>query len=67
MTELLRAGRAAKKLDVSVDRLYSLTREGVVPAVSLGRMLRWSESQLNEFIESGGKRFEGGWKKRKER
>ena len=64
MAELLRAASAAKKLDISVDRLYSLTRDGIVQCCYLGRMIRWSENQLDEFIQQGGRRFDGGWKRK---
>lgn len=63
MPELLRAGKAASKLDLSVDRLYTLTRENIIPCVYLGRQIRWSEEKLNEFIERGGERWSGGWRK----
>lgn len=63
MSELLRANMAAKKLDLSVDRLYTLTREKIVPCVYLGRQIRWSEKKLDDFIEQGGERFAGGWRK----
>ncbi len=63
MAELLRANKAAKKLDLSVDRLYALTREKIIPCVYLGRQIRWDEDQLDAFIESGGKPWSGGWRK----
>jgi hypothetical protein len=67
MAELLRAASAAKKLDISVDRLYSLSRDGIIPTCYLGRMIRWDDKQLDNFIQQGGRRFDGGWKKRKKR
>lgn len=63
MTELLRANNAAKKLDLSVDRLYALTREEIIPCVYLGRQIRWSADALDEFIRTGGKSWSGGWRK----
>ena len=67
MAELLRAASAARKLDISVDRLYSLSRDGIIPTCYLGRMIRWNVNQLDEFIQQGSRRFDGGWKKRKKR
>ena len=67
MAELLRAASAAKKLDVSIDRLYSLSRDGIIPTCYLGRMIRWDDKKLDNFIQQGGRRFDGGWKKRKKR
>ena len=63
MTELLRASKAAKKLDLTVDRLYALTRENIIPCVYLGRQIRWDEKKLDDFIETGGKSWSAGWRK----
>ncbi len=64
MTTLLRSVEAAEKLDITEYQLYAKTREKIIPAVRIGRMLRWSDEALNEFIKSGGKGYPGdGWKK----
>jgi excisionase family DNA binding protein len=65
MTELLRSGPAADYLNITEYQLYNKTREGIIPAVRIGRQLRWSKEALDEFIQSGGKGFdgEGGWRK----
>ena len=64
MTTLLRSGEAAKMLDITEYQLYAKTREGIIPSVRIGRMLRWSDDALNEFIMSGGKGYPGdGWRK----
>ena len=47
----------------SNERVYQITRQGIIPAVKIGRTLRWSEDALKEFIANGGKSWEGGWKK----
>ncbi len=64
MTTLLRSGEAAKMLDITEYQLYAKTREGIIPSVRIGRMLRWSDDALNEFVMSGGKGYPGdGWRK----
>ncbi len=60
---LLKSKEAAEKLTINEDRLYAYTREGILPVVKIGRQLRWAESALDEFIRSGGRSFQGGWKK----
>jgi len=40
---------------LSEDRIYTLSREGTIPHVRLGRTLRFSEARMLEFIASGGK------------
>ena len=63
MSTLLRASKAAKKIDVTVDRLYEYSRIGIIPVVKIGRQLRWSEEAIEEFIKNGGKAFPGGWRR----
>ena len=63
MTTLLRSRDAAEKLDITEYQLYAKTREGIIPAVKIGRMIRWNEEALNDFIQVGGKSYPGGWKK----
>ncbi len=63
MARLLRANQAAQKIDVTVDRLYDYSRQGIVPVVRIGRQVRWSEEALDDFISNGGQSFPGGWKK----
>ncbi len=62
---LIAAPAAAEMLGITVQRLYELSREGVVPSVRLGRSFRYSPSALNEFIQRGGDGWAGGWKKAK--
>ena len=63
LTRLLTADEAAVILNVSLARLYALLREGVVPCCYLGRQVRVSAASLSEFIEQGGQRLPGGWKR----
>ncbi len=55
LDRLLKADEAQDLLGVSKPRLYQLVRDGVLPAVRLGRQVRFSPKGLAQFIESGGK------------
>ena len=52
---LRRIPDVARELDISIPRAYALVREGVLPAVRLGRQVRVSEAALRRFISKGGK------------
>ncbi len=58
--KLLRTDEVAAVLDVPVNRVTTLAREGMLPAVRCGRVWRFPPSQLREWIDSGGA---GSWKK----
>jgi len=61
---LLTPGEAARFLAVRRNRIYELAREGRLPgAVHIGRQLRVSEAALRHFIERGGERLPGGWRR----
>ncbi len=60
---LLTADETAAILNVRKHRVYELARTGVLPAVRLGRQLRFDEHRLREWIERGGKSLGGGWKR----
>jgi excisionase family DNA binding protein len=52
---LLKADKVAEILDVSVQRVYELTRERRIPFVQLGeRQYRYSEAALSTWLEDGG-------------
>ena len=63
---LLTADQAADRLDVTLARLYELARTGTLPAVRLGRQIRFSPDALTEWIESGGQSLAGGWRRERE-
>lgn len=50
----------------SLQRLYDLVRQGVVPAVHLGRRLAFDEDVIESFVRSGGRRLPGGWRREPE-
>jgi excisionase family DNA binding protein len=60
---LISAEAAASKLDVNLPRLYQLVRTQIVPAVRLGRSLRFDEARLDEFVKTGGAALPGGWRR----
>lgn len=60
---LLRVPHVARILDVSEDRVYELAREGVLPAVRLGRQIRFDEDKLRAWIDQGGCALPGGWRR----
>ena len=63
MNRLLRIQEVAHRLDVSVHRAYELARQGMIPAVRLGRQVRVDADELERFIEAGGsglERWSGG-------
>ena len=60
---LLTPDEVAELLKVSRFRVYELGRTGALPAVRLGRQVRFNPAVLRAFIESGGRALEGdgGW------
>lgn len=57
MEQLLRVSQVAEWLDLSQDRVYSLIREGYIPAVKLNRTIRVSREAMEQFIDGGGRAF----------
>lgn len=56
---LLTPPEAASLLAISKRRLYRLTEAGLIPAVRLGRSLRFAPEVLEAIIASGGVRTTG--------
>lgn len=42
------------RLGLSVARVYDLVRRGLLPAVRIGRQLRFDENQISSWVEGGG-------------
>lgn len=64
MHKLLTAEEVKEILNLShVDQVYRLVREGVLPAVRIGRLIRFDTEALAKWIKDGGKGYAGGWKK----
>ena len=56
----------SKRVGVSIDRFYTLVRQGIFPpgvVVHLGRQIRVHPEKLERFIENGGKALPGGWRR----
>jgi excisionase family DNA binding protein len=51
-------------LRVPPYRVCELVREGLLPAIRLGRQIRVDKHKLLEFLESGGRALPGGWRRR---
>ena len=48
---LLTAAEVSKALRVSVDTIYRLAREGQLPGVWIGRLVRFRPNQVAEFMD----------------
>ncbi len=53
--QLITAADVAKILAVSERRVQALARNGILPAVRVGRQLRFDEEALKAWIKAGGK------------
>jgi excisionase family DNA binding protein len=51
---LLRVQTVARLLDVPESTVYGLVRRKLLPAVKVGRHIRFSEPRMREFINRGG-------------
>lgn len=51
---LLERAEAARRLNISPRLLWRLTRKGAIPAVRLGRAIRYCPKAIAEVIEKGG-------------
>jgi excisionase family DNA binding protein len=60
---LLTAQQVAVLLQVPKARVYELAREGLIPAVRLGRQIRVSASALDDWIADGGQALPDGWRR----
>jgi excisionase family DNA binding protein len=63
---LLTAADVAQRLygdRARVGRVHELARTGIIPAVRIGRQVRFEARALEEFIASGGRALVGGWRR----
>lgn len=60
---LLTSKVVADRLGLTEAELYRAVREGVVPAVRIGRRLRFDPVRLNAWLEAGGQALPGGWRR----
>lgn len=52
---LLTVDEAAEVLRVSRQRVYAMARAGLIPAVHMGRQVRFSETAIRTWICEGGR------------
>lgn len=52
--EILNAKETAEYLKISKVTLYNLVSQGQIRCVRIGRIYRFTEEQIAEFIECGG-------------
>ena len=52
---LLTPEQARQRLSLGRNTMYSLLRDGAIRAVRIGRAIRISDSELDRFIEAGGR------------
>lgn len=64
MEPLIDAKEVARLLGISPWRVHQLARDGFIVPVRLGRSVRFDPRRLEEFIASGGKALEAGWRRR---
>jgi excisionase family DNA binding protein len=53
--KLLEAKDVAQDLGYSVDRVYSLVRDGLLPAIRIGSRYKFDPRALDEWVRNGGK------------
>ena len=63
ISEALTTNEAAKILHVKRSRVQELIRQGILPHFRLGRQIRIDRQHLQQFIERGGQRLPGGWRR----
>jgi excisionase family DNA binding protein len=51
---LLTAKQVADVLQVTLARVYEMSRENLLPTVRLGRQVRYEEEALRNWIRAGG-------------
>lgn len=51
---LLTAGHVAERLSVCESTVYRMAIEGTLPAVRIGRLVRFSDSAVSAFIKRAG-------------
>ncbi len=54
--QLTTAGWVAEKMGIPTPSIYDYARRGVLPCVRVGKLVRFRPSDIEDFIDSGGKR-----------
>lgn len=53
----------AQLLQLTPHRVYEAVRQGLLPAVRIGRQVRIEEQAFLSWVQAGGQTYEGGWKR----
>lgn len=59
---LLNAAEVAAWLNITEARVYELARGKILPAVRMGRQVRFDPVRVEAWINSGGEALPGGWR-----
>lgn len=55
----------ATRVGIAEARAYMLAREGILPCIRIGRIVRFDPEQVEDFISGGGASWDHGWRKEK--
>ncbi len=59
---LIDVNEASQVLGFTKQRTYALVRNGLIPAVHVGRQVRFDPDAIQKWISGGGKALPGGWR-----
>ncbi len=54
---LITVPEMAEFLRLPVSRVYTLSKEGILPSCKVGRQIRFSRKAIEDFVASGGKDY----------
>ncbi len=63
MGHLINVNSLFSEYGIPARRAYALARSNIIPHVRVGRQIRFTRAAIEEWIESGGRCYELGWKK----
>jgi hypothetical protein len=63
LPRLLKGKQVEEIYGIKNRSLIGYAKHGVIKAVRVGRQIFYDRLAIESFIESGGKAFEGGWKR----
>lgn len=63
ISPFMKAPEVAELFDCPISTIYEYARTGLLPAVRIGRQVRFRRSEIESFVESGGQALSEGWRK----
>ncbi|MEX2206784.1 MAG: DNA-binding protein [Myxococcota bacterium] len=60
---LVKAKALAERWDTTEAHIHTLSREGLIPSIAIGRSRRYDLDAIAELEASGGFRLAGGWRR----